>query len=463
MRLRRIRPRDDKHMAKNPAQLNQKQLDVLQWIRDGCPQGIYSEGNEHKIIAWALERRGLITITGARRTWAAKITDAGKQWQAAPPAPVLPDHSAADRLVSQVLAAGGRLILPQDRDVEAAHERLVRMSMKSPSRPRGKKLQIVSTERWGDGPKAVVLADHLDDLVQPRPVPVPERIGRYHPAVKAFVTDTEWQYVTADHVARAARILQAIATEAPKRGIDVIAPGTTISGLSAYQAREVRRGHLALRTPTGLYSIQVREVAGKGGQKVAPRRWDERKTKPAWIEKRGWEFISTGRLELVVHGADSSYNGDHYRDAKSITVEERLPDLFRSFEIYKLGADRRQQEREREQADRHARWEAAMVSAKEQYFTRARWEHFKQRSRDWQEIDRHRQFLQTARMCLQHYDGDDRDAIVCQLDEAARTIVALDPIGALARLVPVIPEPKPEDLTPFLHGWSPHGPEKHRL
>lgn len=32
--------------------------------------------------------------------------------------------------------------------------------------------------------------------MEARPVPVPERIARYHPAVKAFLADKEWQYVT---------------------------------------------------------------------------------------------------------------------------------------------------------------------------------------------------------------------------------------------------------------------------
>jgi hypothetical protein len=30
-----------------------------------------------------------------------------------------------------------------------------------------------------------------------------------------------------------------------------------------------------------------------------------------------------------------AYNGDHYRDAKTNTVEDRLPEVFRSLEIYR--------------------------------------------------------------------------------------------------------------------------------
>lgn len=41
---------------------------------------------------------------------------------------------------------------------------------------------------------------------------------------KANMQDKEWQYVTSDHVQRAARILQAIAIEAANRGMDVVTP-----------------------------------------------------------------------------------------------------------------------------------------------------------------------------------------------------------------------------------------------
>ncbi|WP_433625783.1 hypothetical protein [Nocardia sp. CA-120079] len=387
------------------------------------------------------------------------ITDAGRKWHAAPPAAVLPDESDADRLIARVLAAGERLVLEHDREVEESHKRLVALSLKSPSRPRGKKLEMISTDHWGRGPKAIVFTEHFDDLVEARPVPVPERIAKYHPAVKAFVADKDWQFVSSDHVPRAARILQAIAVEAAARGIDATKPDFAAKGKGNHQSRDLGRCHLALRTPAGVYGLQIKEIAASGAPKVEPRRWNQRKTQPSWIEYRGWEFISTGKLELLVRGPGSGYNGDHYRDAKTITVEAKLPEVFRAFEIHKLRADWREQEREREKADRRRRWEAAMVVAKERYFEHARWEHFKDCSREWQSVSQYRGFLTAAREAAERYDGIDRGAILRQLDEAERSVDALDPILQLSRIVPGLPEPKPEDLKPFLQGWSPHGPD----
>ena len=445
-------------MGKNPEQLNQKQVDVLRWIGGGCPAGKYADGYEHRIIARALLRRGLVKISGQGSTWTASITKAGRQWLAAPPAGVLPDDSEADRLIARVLDAGGRLVLPKNEDGVEGYERLVRMSMKSPRRPKGKKLELTSTGGWANPKRVIVLAEHFDDLVDARPVPVPGRIGKHHPAVKAYVSDKERQYVTKDHVPRAARILQAIASEAARRGLDALLPAVAAKGLPEYQAREVARRHLAVQTPAGVYSIQIKEMAGKGEAK-APRRWNECKTNPEWIENRAWEFISTGRLELIVRGPGSAYDGDRYRDAKTVTVEDRLPEVFRSFEIYKLRADWNEQEREREKAERRRRWEVAMASAKEQYLTHARWEHFKERSRDWQAINQHRAFLVAARAKLDQYVGDDRDAIERQLDEAQRTIDALDPVRHLGKIALALRDPESKDLEPFLHGWSTYGPD----
>ena len=64
-------------MGRNPAWLNQKQVEVLRWVEDGCPIGGDEEGYERRITARALERRGLIAIKGHGASWSASIT---KDW-----------------------------------------------------------------------------------------------------------------------------------------------------------------------------------------------------------------------------------------------------------------------------------------------------------------------------------------------------------------------------------------------
>ncbi len=465
-------------MTTSPVSLNEKQARVMEWVKAGCPQDVFISGYQHRVIARALERRGLVDITGRGPTWHATATTQGQQWHQPTPEiaaddipsvnPSDPPSSAsgpppkteADLLIAKVQDADGRIVLPQDRDIEKTHERLVRLSLQSPDRPKGKKLEIVATGHWGQGPKVIVFTEHLDDHVQSRPVPVPERITRYHPAVKAFLADKEWQYVTAEHLPRAGRILQAIATEAANRGVDALRAWDAAKDVSEYAKQSMLKSHLALRTPAGIYGIQIREIAASGARKLQPRRWNERKTKPAWLDTRGWDFTSTGNLELVVRGPGTSYNGDHHRDAKTITLESKLPQLFRSFEIHKLKADQEAHQRELQKAERRRQWDTAMAQAKDKYAEQACWEHFTERSQTWSTVTQHRLFLAAAREAVVTADEEIRTGILHHLDEAERVLDGLDPLRDPAVLAPSVPEPRPEDLKPFLGRWNPHGPDR---
>ncbi|MFD3596364.1 hypothetical protein ACFWU5_26890 [Nocardia sp. NPDC058640] len=444
-------------MSKVPVRLNQKQIDVLEWVRGGCPDGVFAD-HQHRVVARALERRGLITISGKGSTWAAAITEAGRQWQSAD---VVPDDSEVDQLIARVLAAEGRLVLELGREAADAHRLLVDRSLKSSARPKGKKLEVIRIGGFGSDEHAIVLTEHFDDLVEPRAVPVPERIAKFHPAVRAFLDDKDWQYVSSEHIPRAARILQALAIEAAERGIDAKAPDSA-KGWQARQAGETVTGQLVLRAPDGAYGVQIKEISVRGTAKVPALPWNERKSVPGWIATRGWEFVSTGKLEVVVRGPGCGYNGDHYRDAKSIKVEDKVPEVFRALEIYALRADWRQRTREREKAERLVRWKGAMSVATERYAENARWGHFKDRAREWQLVNQHREFLAAAREHAERYEGKLRDNIMRQLDEAELRVDHLDPIRNLSRIVPVVPDPQPEDLKPFLEGWSPHGPDGSR-
>ena len=450
---------DDGYMAEKLVRLNNKQVNVLRWVRDGCPDGIFTRGYEHRIIARTLERRGLLAITGTGPSWKAVATAAGKTWKETPneEANGLKVEAEPDKLIRQVLHAGGNLVLPKDLALEKKYEQLVRLSLKSPLRPKGRKLEIALTGPGGQGPKTIEFTEHFDDYVTVSPVPVPERISRYHPAVKAFVGNKEWRYVSSEHVSRAARILQAIASEASKRGMEVLRAqeATKDSGYAA-------KGQLALRTAVGVYSVRIKEISGPGTGKVRPRLWNEPKTKPAWVEARGWEFVSTGKLELIVNGPETPYNGAQYRDTITGSVEDKLPELFSSLEIYRLRTASKEQKRQREKEERHQRWETAMASAKEKYSEHVRWEHFKENSRTWSAIKQHRSFLDAARVAAESYTSGDRDAVLQQLDQAEQALKAIDPLRDLSRIVPEVPEPTSEDLKPFLGSWSPYGSDRSR-
>jgi hypothetical protein len=446
-------------MGRDAASLTEKQVGVLEWIRDGCRGGELEADSGRRITARALHRRGLVAVKGRGAAWTASITKAGRAWLEAHPRAALTLDAQVDDLIRRVLAADGRLELGDDYGVKLAHEPLVRKSDHSPNRPRGWRLDLRNAGSWSESRYEVRLVRHFDDLVDAMPVPVPRHVGRSHPTVQAYLADRDRQWVSTAHVDRAARILQAIADEAPRRGLDVMATDGVPPRVDAYSDRATSRSHLVLRSPAGVYGVRIRELSAPSDTRVVRRPWNQRRTRAAWLDARDREFVSTGTLELIVEGPGTGYNGDRQRDTKTITLEERLPRIFRVIEIYRLEAELRDQEREREAADRRRRWEAAMVEARARYDAQIRWEAFEQRSRDWHTVTGHRGFLSAAREALSGYRGPARDDVVAQLDLAERRLDALDPISHPELLVPEVPDPGPGDLKPYLRGWSPSGPD----
>jgi hypothetical protein len=73
--------------------------------------------------------------------------------------------------------------------------------------------------------------------------------------------------------------------------------------------------------------------------------------------------------------------------------------------------------------------------------------------------NQHRAFLHAAKEAAESNSSENRGAILRQLTHAERTLNALDPIRQLST-VPEVPEPKPDDLKPFLGSWSPHDSDR---
>ena len=452
-------------MGRNAGALSEKQVATLEWIRDGCPAVDAETEVSRKISAASLRGRGLATVKGAGSTWKASITARGRAWLDAHPATVAADVGGSDGLIARVLAADGHLAIGRDEEAAAGYEELVRLSRHAPTRPRGWRLEVKNAGSWSEPAYEVVLVRHFDDLVEDLPVPVPERVARYHPAVRAYLDDRDRLAVSREHAARAGRILQAIADEAPRRGLEVVSPRS--SGrppvVDTYGRREPGRSCLTLRAPTGTYTVRIQEVSGPSKTPVPRRPWGQRSTRAAWLDGRQFEFVSTGILELIVEGPGLGYSGGYrIRDSATMTIDERLPRIFRRIELHRLEAEHQEQERERAAAERRLRWDAAMAAARSRYDEQARWEAFEAASRSWETIARHRAFLAAAREAAGALDERRREELLVHLDFAERRLDQADPLADPGQLLPRVREPKPDDLEPYLGGLSPHGADEGR-
>lgn len=59
--------------------LTKRQLEVLRWIADGCPDGVM-DGHAHKLSARALEGRRAVKISNRHGVWSAVITENGRYY-----------------------------------------------------------------------------------------------------------------------------------------------------------------------------------------------------------------------------------------------------------------------------------------------------------------------------------------------------------------------------------------------
>jgi hypothetical protein len=150
--------------------LNESQVEVLRWIASGSPPGVM-DGYAHRISASALRTRGLVRISGRGATWHAELTERGREQlegleresaqpsqrsgdtdkrlrsrrpQAATHAePAVRSLSKAEQLVADVVAAGGRLTLPDKTDTGGVNWRQRAYAAQRHGKvPAGKRLSV---------------------------------------------------------------------------------------------------------------------------------------------------------------------------------------------------------------------------------------------------------------------------------------------------------------------------------
>lgn len=435
-------------MTKKLKELNQAQADVLNWINRGRPDGVFTENYDHRITARTLERRGLVTIKGQGPTWHAEVTTAGRQWLADPPKlNKTPRSSDADQLMAEVLEAGGEVekVIAKYTDRDAL-EKLIRASLHSAARPHGQRLSLTGRAA---GPKQrwfVRLEPHFDERVERLPVPVPERVGKYHATARAFLDDPDWQFVTKESVPRAARILHAIAMEADRRGVAVRVP--TPDG--PYPSRR-KLAHLSLSANHGTYTVTIKEIPGAGGGKIDyTERYRSKQKVPAWQSYRTTEFLPTGKLELVIDGRFSSYGGNHIKDIRKIKLEERLPELFAAFDRYQLQAEWQDEQNRIAAAEQERRRLLAIERATEKYYAQARWDHFAALVQRQEDTTRQRAFLAAAHGRLGRLAEPERSQTKEHLEQLRKQVDEGDPLATPSLLLPQIAEPSESDLEPFM-------------
>ncbi len=464
--------------------LTEKQVAVLRWIADGCPDGVM-EDEFHRISAAALRSRGLVETSGRGSTWTVTITSAGSEYLAMVDGPNPPIARQANvpvtqQLVDDVIAAGGVLRVPRrgwyDSDGTDYMNR-ARMAERLGKVPDGKRLTVTTIDseleiRLEDAP------GHTGHRATLAPVVIPDRIGRYHQAAKQFRDLSTRHEVSREQFVRAARIIHLVATEAERRGWSAEAPTGSKNGHRRTDWTGAKNGHLHITADHYQFWLRLREegvhTRGPWGDEVKHYRNVSRDSylyRGRELPSGPYDADATGRLKLELH--DEAWwihrgRQSRFADRQSWTLEDRLPHLLREIEERIVDAQRHTEEErikaekaaeaaKRQAEEREHQWHLLMAQAKERLIEKHRVTHLRQQANAWEQAERLRRYCDA----MQAACGGNRET--ARWIAWARTYAnRLDPLNGSPSM-PEAPDATAETLQEHLPaGWSAHGPEHDR-
>ncbi|MFF4605145.1 hypothetical protein ACFY12_20720 [Streptomyces sp. NPDC001339] len=478
-------------------QLNDRQFAVLQWVSQGCPDGVW-QSSSYKISCQALQNRGLVKVTRRRGHWSAVLTEAGAQYLArsAPPVPTRhelppsaqnnksapsPVRTGNDRTANQAAPTAprmGKSATPSRKTVvdellEELAEADGRIIKKPESGPNAVNWQgrISAARRSGKIPKTKELYGfrtprgyeiHLDDIPTWRladldPITVPTRLTHPHPVIKALKSQPHPLGLTKSVQPRALRIIQALITATNAQG-HTSEIGPTHGAPRPYRRRSAPPHFIitAQGQPVGFLFLQ-----GQDRHEHIPTEQElARAKKYAWAGIRRYDYASSDRLRIILSGGQP-HRADEWADIPDHPLEDQLPEIVQEVTLRGEAAARKRLAEQEAARQRRLDWEAAMHQARIEYAEAYRVGHLETQAEAWHRATRLAAYLDAARAHIETLPGGQARADAeAWLSWATTYLERLNPLATPPRL-PDIPDATADDLKPFLHGWSPYGPHVH--
>lgn len=439
-------------MRKN-VPLSVRQLEVLRWVSDGCPDGVWGDST-YKTTAHALASRGLLKVNRRRNQWAAVVTDAGAFYlangcypsdsSAEPTSPPRTTGVDVDDLAAEVLRG---LTTGDDKTItiaspsarqRAEYRRAINRLIISHQVPKGFVLRHTGRDR---GDLTIRLVRQADEP-RPRPAPtvqVPPTLGAVSSEVRTLAGEVRMP-VTEASTDRALRILQAVASECSAR--------QWTFDRDPSDDRRFRISTSEAQIELSLSEELVdREVPDDEQLSTAKYEWQRI---PLHQMK-----VGSGRLTLQI---GHYWHRKSWSDRRRWTLDDKLGDLF--LEIERRTAEAAHQRRQRED-DLHRRqqsWDAAVIDAKHAHVIDLNRRRLREQVTNHKEAQALREYAQTLVAFAGRQSTSDAEDITgwerWTIEEADR----IDPINTPDSLHYLEPDAfEPDDLEPFMpKGMSAH-------
>jgi len=290
------------------------------------------------------------------------------------------------------------------------------------------------------------------------PVPVPERVARYHPLVTEFREQRDRHEISRAQMPRVSLILQGLVLEAERRGYTVSAPDArkvVEHGRATWSGD--RDGHLQLTIGGVSVRLRVRED-GIRTRAIYPKHsyYNDREYVSA-RHSTAYEEGAKGRVSISILSPHTrSHRPSSWRDGKRQRLEERLPAILMEIET-RAAEERERITLERDAAERRRlAWEDAKARARQLHAEHQRATVLGEQVAAWQRANSIRSYCEAIE---QHFPfGESADWVAW-----ARVLAdSLDPLSAEPTMPETPADVSADDLRPFLDGWSPFAPERDR-
>lgn len=482
--------------------VNDRQLEVLRWIADGCPEGKWADDdNVHKISAAALKSRGLATVTGHGRTWTAMVTDAGTHYlehgnyppSVTPPTAVTAGrHARREKRPNLDLSEGASETLSEAKALIQQLQEQRQLTVPDPEESvRARYRRVLHACRVHylvpDGQELLFTRRSAGDIVimlSTGSAADTTNWDRIRTTARTVTTNLEALRTALESTS----ILNSVSETLRPRAIEVV-----LGLAEQLRAHELRLGvNVKLKTPkvfiqvdTHRRNLELTEILDEVPHVPTDAEQRDLRRSP-WKQIPKFDSVPSGRLNLKIerdgsHQVDlgrQSYryehNSDSWSDEKKRPLESRVGEIARAIKkgvVDDADAAKREKQRraeaheayEREKAAERRTWEAVRERARAEALLVQREVIFARAFESWQGAQELREFarqleaeastrgLLTARPRLQEW-----------LEWARSRADEVDPIVNLEHLDDGVfdAEPSANSLRPHMEGWDPSAPHK---
>ncbi|GAA2465627.1 hypothetical protein ACFPFX_10365 [Streptomyces mauvecolor] len=360
--------------------LNERQQAVLDWVSQGCPDGIWPDST-YKVSARALQSRGLIKVTKRHGHWNAQLTDKGRQHLAdsnaspgersgeAPDVPertLTPPHphtvpktrtNYTDQLLEELGANNNFLIKPVESGPHAVNwASRVSAARKSGKIPHTQELCGKQTHRGYEIKLTDIPAWRLAELT---PVIVPARLTQPHTVVAALQEQPRRMELTKSVYGRALRIIQALVTATESQG-HTATLGPTQTAPPPRHRRKAAPHFTITAHGESIDFLVLQEQDHSKHMPTDKERADA--TKHTWTRIPRFDYTPANRLRFIVRGG-TAHRGSEWTDLPGRPLEDQLAEIAQEVDLRGEDAERNRRADEQAQEAAQQSWESAVHRA----------------------------------------------------------------------------------------------------